>query len=178
MPFSRGRQHRSRSPKRLVQWDAGPQAGGLGVSATGATLWTQGVVLVSEPNTTIVRIRGYASILLLSAAAAGDGFKGALAMGVASTTAFTAGVASLPSPLTEPEWSGWIYYQMFDVRAITATIADGVNGPGATFKMNIDTKAMRKFRADETLFGSIEVVESGTATAELNADTRALLKLP
>ncbi len=110
-----------------------------------------------------------------TADAAGAGFFGALGIGVVNTAAFVAGVASVPTPLTELEWPGWLFHSFFDIRSNTATIADGVNQ--LSQQMVIDSKAMRKWGNDETLMAIVEVVESTNAALEIQADTRILLKL-
>jgi len=147
------------------------------ISSSGSTIWTSGVALVSEPQATIVRIRGLVTFTLQAASGIGDGFQGALGFGVMTTAAFTAGVASIPTPVTEAEWDGWMFHQFFDVRAVTATIADGSNAVGNVFRMPIDTKAMRIIGDSQTLVPVIEVVESGTASMEMQGETRLLLKL-
>ena len=65
---------------------------------------------------TIVRTYGLLSLMLRSATAIGDGFTGAFGIGKATAAAFTAGIASLPTPLMEVDWDGWLVHQFFDVR--------------------------------------------------------------
>ena len=163
--------------KRSTSWANGAAAADVAITATGKGLWTTGVVLSAALKVTIVRTRGLANILLTSATAAGDGFHGALGLALVPTTAFVAGSAAIPGPFTEEDWDGWLWHSYFDVRAITATIADGVNAALVSQRMEIDSKAMRIFDEDMTLVGMFEVVESGTAVAELHASTRLLVKL-
>ncbi len=42
----------------------------------------------------------------------------------------------------------------------------------------VDTKAMRKFPAEMSIYAALEVVEIGTATLNVFFDSRALGKLP
>ena len=174
MARSHGFQRQTRSPRRSVQWAFGPNATNVALTATGPVTWTNGVVTSLE--TTIVRIRGMILVTLTSATAAGDGFSGAMGIGIAGTPAFVAGSASLPTPVTESEWDGWMWHTFFQVQAVTATISDGANAVGASLRIPVDTKAMRKFSDAQTLFGMIEVTELGTAVAEVQADTRMLAK--
>ena len=177
MARPRGFLPRRTTSKRQTAWGFGPDEVDGSIGASGSQLWTNGIILVAEINATIVRIRGKMRIQLLTATAAGDGFFGALGLCLVSTDAFVAGVASIPGPLNDLPWGGWIWHSFFDVRTITGTIADGVNAATASTLIDIDSKAMRKWGVNETLVGVIEHVESGTATAELQGDTRVLVKL-
>ena len=164
-------------PRRKTVWSVGPQEVDRNLTSSTAVLWSAGVVLAAAQEATIVRIRGLVSATLLASAATGDGFFGAYGIGIVTTAAFTAGIASVPTPLTEEDWDGWMWHTYFDIRAPTATIADGVNAVGAVNRTVIDSKAMRKFTGDMTLFGATEVVESGTSNVEIQGQTRVLFKL-
>jgi len=163
--------------KRMTSWGVGPQSLEVLLTASAKQLWTAAVVLVRDTKVTIVRIRGMVHIMQTNATSIGDGFSGALGIGVMSGDAFNAGVASLPGPVTDSEWDGWMWHSFFDVRQRTAIEADGVNSGSGDVRIEIDTKAMRKFEDTEALVGVIEVTEQGTATAEFWADSRILLKL-
>ena len=113
----------------------------------------------------------------MTAAAAGDGFFGAVGLGKVSEQAAGVGVTAVPSPMDEENWDGWLWHSYFDIRAITATIADGVNAGIAYQRLVIDSKAMRKVDSADVIVGAISVVESGTATMEMNADSRQLIKV-
>jgi len=170
-------QHRARS-RRLTTWTVGCESNNQAFSANGSTIWSQGVQLVAESQATIVRCRGLISATLLTAAAAGDGFFGAFGIGIVNENAFTVGgTTSVPTPITDIDWPGWLWHQFFDVRAVTATIGDGVNAVGAYARFEIDSKAMRKMGDEEVLMGVTQVEESGAATMEVNANTRLLFKL-
>jgi len=173
--MGRQRVFQARSPRRLTDWGAGVNAGGVGAAATGKFLWTTSLS-VSSPFT-MIRLRGYAHITLASSAAVGDGFTGAIGVALVNTDAFLAGAGSIPGPFTDQNWDGWFYHHFFDVRSITATIADGANASAASQRIVIDSKAMRKWDPSETMVGMFEVSESGAASIELNAQTRVLLKV-
>ena len=81
---------------------------------------------------------------LLTAAAAGDGFFGAVGIGIVTNQAFVAGVTSMPEPFDEVNWDGWMWHFFFDIRSVTATIGDGVNAASVSQLLTIDSKAMRK----------------------------------
>ena len=86
--------------------------------------------------------------------------------------------APLPECLTEENADNWLWIQYFDARTVTGVRADGVNAVGAVFQRDIDTKAMRKLPDEMSLYGATEVVESGAATLEVQAQTRTLMKMP
>ena len=161
---------------RSTAWAVGPAEADGALSATGAEGWSSGVVTTLS-KVTIVRIRGFVHSFLNSGDAIGSGFFGAWGIGLATSAAFSAGIASLPTPLTEEDWDGWIWHSYFDCRTVTATIADGVNGSAVSYLKEIDSKAMRKFDNDMTLFGATEVVESANAGLETQAQCRMLVKL-
>ena len=126
---------------------------------------------------TVVRIRGHLSALLTSYSAAGDGYHCAVGIGIASAAAFDAGIASVPTPLTEAAWDGWMYHSFFDVHGALAAGASAVGVANGGAELDIDTKAMRKILDEMTLYAALEVVELGTAVMEVWTDSRLLLKL-
>jgi len=166
------------SHRRATSWLVGPQARDESVSITGLSLWTLGVLNLGE-DVTVVRTRGLFSAFLRSATAVGDGFFGAVGIGIVTQKSFAIGSTAMPGPLTEVDWEGWLFHSFFDIRAVTATIADGVNAVKTVLQMEIDSKAMRKFEGDSTvsMFGMVEVVESGTSVMEYHAEVRQLWKL-
>ena len=177
MARRRGFQPRT-GARRKTAWTVGPQEVDRTLTSSTAVIWSAGVILTNEPEVTIVRTRGIITATLEVVAAIGDGFFGAVGIGVVTSAAFTAGVASVPTPLTEEQWDGWLFHTYFDVRSVTATIGDGVNAVGAVVRIPIDSKAMRIFTEDMTLIGVTEVVESGASNMEMQGQTRILVKLP
>ena len=70
-----------------------------------------------------------------------------------------------------------MYHQFFSCIATSAT--PGQTGEGSDmFRIQVDTKAMRKFNADQTLMAVIDVVEVGTAVMQFHFNSRMLTKLP
>ena len=163
--------------KRITNWGLGPQAIDVEFSATGSQIWSTGAVLTIEAAVTLVRLRGLCSFYQTVADAPGTGFAGAVGIGLVTSQAFAVGVTAVPTPVTEVGWEGWLYHRFFDTRAITATIADGVNAVAVTNQFEIDSKAMRKWTDNFTLMGVVEVVEIGIGTVQMHADTRTLIKL-
>ena len=120
---------------------------------------------------------------LTSAAAALDGFAGAFGIGVITAAAFTAGVGSVPTPITEIGWDGWLYHQFIDLRApglidgSAAVDVDIMLSTTAAVRIPVDSKAMRKIGIDEVTFGVLEVIEVGTAALSWRFNSRILDKL-
>ena len=161
----------SRRSQKTTDWGVG--AGGTvltSLTASGSSILGAGAAPV-EPKT-IVRTRGLFSASL-TVGAAGNGFFGAVGIGIVSQPAFTAGIASMPTPISEAVWEGWMWYSFFDCRT-------GVNPDDGSsiHRIEVDSKAMRKVSNDDVIFAAIEVVEVGTATLEVQFDTRILLKSP
>ena len=170
--FSNASRHRS--PRRPTSWEVGVNAVEQAISATSNLIWTNAVT--SALASTLVRIRGYA-FLRLEVAGAGDGFEGALAIGLVSNEAVAAGAAAVPNPLTDANFDGWIWHHFFDVHSVTATIADGVNANAVVQRIEIDSKAMRIWDGSGyTLIGVMGARESGTVSLVLGAETRILVK--
>lgn len=169
---SRGFPARSR---RLTSWVLGPEANDVGASANATVLWTQTTV-TTEPIT-VIRTRGVCQLYLTAASAIGDGFAGALGIGIVSDQAAAAGAASVPDPKSEVDWDGWLWHSFFDLRVLSTTLADGVNASVASVRIEIDSKAMRKWDESMTMIGVLGAVESGTAVMEMQADCRMLIKV-
>ena len=161
------------SARRVKAWTQGPNIVNLSGSSSESLLWSNSIILTSESKVTWLRIRGLFSIQQTVATAINDGFFGAVAIGVASTAAIAAGVGSVPTPITEMDYD-WMWHQFFDIRQITSTEGDGANSKVSSFRVDIDSKSMRKMGPSQSMFGVIELVEQGTASWFAEADTRVL----
>ncbi len=171
--------HSSRLPRQTRQrskiWNDGPITTELTVTTNGVTVWTTGQTALG--GVTIARIHGIVTFSLIAATAIGDGFAGAMGIGIVTADAFAAGSGSMPSPTGDQDWGGWIFHKHFDVHASTSTEGDGQNALSNYQRMEIDTKAMRKMAPNETIFGSVGVVINGTADMRVNGNTRMLVLL-
>ncbi len=134
--------------------------------ATGSIILFSGAA--AHEGETVVRVRGLLTLALLTASAVGDGFFGAFGMAVVSTASVTAGVGSIPTPITEASWDGWLLHRFFNVSSVLG------GGQGAYENIILDSKAMRKASEDETIVGVAEYVESGTATIDTQVRVRVL----
>jgi len=160
--------------KRNTDWGFGVDMLAQSLTISGKLLGTTSLSVVEQQ--TIVRIRGLIHLQLTSVDVVSAGFLGACGIGLVQNDAFSVGITALPGPQTDANWDGWMWHSFFDVRAVTATIADGANAVGVDQRLEIDSKAMRKWTADMTLILMVEVTESGTATLRVNGDSRILLK--
>ncbi len=173
MAHSRGFRNQIRSPRRRTEWFAGVGSqAATALSGVGSTLLGNSIVTTFGEET-LVRTRGLLSIVMKTAASVGEGFLGAVGIGIVSTAALTAGVASVPTPVTEVSWDGWLWHTFF-------ALHESLGGGGEhVLQIPIDSKAMRKLETDMSFYAVVEVgVEIGTATADVFLDTRMLAKLP
>jgi len=165
---------RSHTSRRKTGWEEGPGTNTLVTrSSSGASVLGLGFS-VGLDGFTIIRLRGAVELMLTAVASAGDGFAGALGIGMASSTAFAAGVASLPAPISEIGDENWLWHRMFQVHSAQTTA--GVIR--ATVRIEIDSKAMRKFDSGRTVYAAIELTEVGVASMDIRLGTRMLLKVP
>ena len=160
--------------RRTAKWSVGPKAEPIALTATGQQLGTS-VVLVTEAEATIVRLRGDFLVFLTAATAQGDGFSGAFGVGLVSNEAFNAGQAAVPGPVSEQDWDGWLYHRFFHSFSPNSGIS--VSEQAIIQRVEIDSKAMRKWSEGYTLTPVVEVLEEGTAVGEVWFQSRVLLKL-
>ena len=182
---------RSRFPRTSVRhrssWEVGPETSGGGAPQSISSSLAQiagTATQATEDGQTLIRTRGELLAWIGSSSAANNGFHGAFGIAKATSAAVLAGVASVPTPITEEAWDGWLYHRYFTLftggtiaAATAAQQADQVNSQTAALRFEIDSKAMRKFDVNEALYGCIELVEVGTAAMEWTFNCRMLFKL-
>ena len=187
-PLRRSGFRTTRSASRKTSWAVGPETGASGaaqgISGSIAELAASAAQALQD-GLTLVRTRGELVLWLKTATAVGDGFHGAFGIAQATSAAFLAGAASLPTPLTEEDWDGWLYHRYFNIQSpgpiAVATASQEVlqvNNVAAGLRIEVDSKAMRKSSVDEAIYAAIEVVEVGTATMNWAFNCRLLCKLP
>ena len=165
------------SQRRKTSWERGPR-GGVSLAVEGAIAFPIGVSSASD-GLTIVRTRGELLYALTLVTTANDGFD-TVAFGVCivSENAFAVGITAIPTPFTDASWDGWMVHNM--TAAFQPVAGDSVGELGSSAnRIDIDSKAMRKFKATDVLVGVLETdgeVGAATITAKLNS--RLLLKLP
>ncbi len=174
---SDGRHRFPQSQRRRTGWEEG--TGGttlLNLTTTTPSFVGQALGIQTD-GLTLVRTRGYFKIVMQLAASLGDGMTGAFGIGLASTAAVAAGIGSVPTPITEQNWEGWLYWHGFSVEAITASESNW--GNEVLDVAEIDSKAMRKIDSDMSFYAAIEIgTETGAVTAIVHHDSRMLFKLP
>ncbi len=158
--FSAGR-------KRLSEWIGPADQAYVAVASAGATLI--GFASFEEP-TTIVRTRGAISVIPQTSAADVD-IVGAFGIGVVSTEAFTAGIASVPEPFSDADWGGWYVWRSFSSRF---EFLDATGTILPAFNFEVDSKAMRKVASNETL---VMVAEAQVGAYSISTPLRTLVEL-
>ena len=161
--------------RRLTSWDEGVGGGSPVVESATITRFLGSALQFDGDGLTLVRTRGEFMANLTAASAAGAGYVGAVGIGLATFAAVTAGIASVPTPITEQGWDGWIWWSPI---YCFAGRADEVEGGLANQRLVIDTKGMRKLHEEDALYAAIEVTEVGAASLNVALDTRMLFKLP
>ena len=163
---------RTRS-KRATSWGFGPGGTALNAFSSSSTQFIGSSVNLAQGvlEATLVRLRGTFTCIQRSATTAGDGFAGAFGIGLATKEAITGGVTTVPEPLTDVEWGGWVYHRMFSMHNSTT----GANLEKVEWE--VDSKAMRKWDEQMGLYAIMEVVEIGGASLDVFFDSRILIKL-
>ena len=167
----------ARGPRRKTAWGIGPGGDGVvSITGVGSTLIGAGAASTLE-GSTVVRLRGHLLIQANTAVGTQDHMTGAFGIGIVQNTAFTAGIASVPTPVTESSDENWLFHQFFSIAppAGGETWADGVS---SALRMDVDTKAMRHFDSDRILYAAVEIgAENGTVGLAVYFDSRVLVKL-
>ena len=123
--LSRGLSRGRVVPRRRKVWGLG--VGGTAVtslSVTGAQ-FVGSAVTPTVDDLTLMRTRGMLNLVGLTSDAAGVGFQGAFGIAVATAAAVTAGIASVPTPLTEQAWDGWLYWTPISIHRGDSAFANG-----------------------------------------------------
>ena len=169
----------TRTVRRLTEWvNVLPVSAGVALTGT-QTLGNLGTALGVSTGLkgTIVRIRGEA-LVHFDPTSAQDVFFVAMGLGMFSSDGFAAGPASVPSPLDDPDWGGWIWHKLFAFGpAVSATEDDA--SLAQTVRQEIDSKAMRKWSPNETLGFSVDgQIFNGGGTYDYSAICRVLFLNP
>ena len=160
---------RGRGTRRKTHWTEA--SGAISLSAAGATLLF--TTQAGHEGETVARVRGLLHAELDTANSVADGFFGAFGMAIVTSAAAAAGVASIPTPLTEAGWDGWFLHRYFSVIRGGAGVAGTAEGAGS-HRLELDSKAMRKANEDEAIVGVLEVTETGIATMSAQVRVRIL----
>ena len=123
-----------------------------------------GAQQLAIPAATLVRTRGSLLVRVIAAGDVDDVLGGAFGLIVASNQAFAAGVASLPSPVTEIEndWVVWVPVTLNADLGSTNPLE-----PAAFQRVEFDSRGMRKMKLGESLVGVFEMFQSGGTTGTI-----------
>ncbi len=165
-----------RPPKKTVMWigntaAATPQV----IAANTAVLYSvlNATALALRPFT-VMRSRGFVTFQSDQVVQSEDPH-GAYGEIVVTTNATTAGVASIPDPLTEPEASWYVYVPTY-CRFSFATAVGRQDVMGQANVFQFDSKAMRKVGIDDDLAG-VWVNGDATFGADAFVNGRTLIQL-
>ena len=161
--FVRGRT----GARRAVQWLGPADQAYVSVTSGGATLLSS--FAFAEPAT-VTRTRGQVSVIP-QAFTADVEFAGAIGMGIVSAEAFAVGIASVPEPFSDADWSGWFVWRSFSYHFEFGT-AEAFAFPDWSF--DVDSKAMRKVGPNEVV---VIVAESQVGPYKISTLFRMLVKL-
>ena len=187
MPGSRRSRFPTTSVRHRSSWEVGPETTGNGGPqelSSSAVQIAGTAIQATEDGQTLIRTRGELLIYLKNSSSIGDGFHGAFGIAKATSAAVLAGVASVPTPITEEAWDGWLYHRYFsiigaDPIATSTASTEALQNLATTgaVRIEIDSKAMRKFDVNEAFYGCIEVIEHGAGAMEWLFNCRMLFKL-
>ena len=155
-----------RSHGRKIDYEWNGSAWGVSQAAGGRTV--TGLIVLAIPGT-LFRCRGNA---VVSIDGPTDGDKLVVAMGImlVQSDAFAAGVTSVPDPLSDTG-SDWIWHQYVPLQAQAANLEHGV-----VARVEIDSKAMRKFKPNQTLIMTWTGSSlAGTPAFDVTGGVRALI---
>ncbi len=142
---------RRQGPRRLTEWGGSADIDNSAIVAAGTAVLTQDftqAVLAAVVPATIVRVRGEIWVASDQASASEEPF-GALGFAVVKEQARVAGVASVPSPITDETDDSWFVLQF--IQAFFAT------GQGVTWqRYAFDSRAMRKLADGDALVMVVE----------------------
>ena len=173
--------------RRSRGWAVGP---GTGTGGDAQAITTSSTVLAGvgalavDDGLTIVRTRGECLLYLISADAPNAGYFGAIGIAKVTGSAFAIGATAIPAPLDEEDWDGWAYHRYFSIFSASVIAAgaaadvDIVNSVTASLRFEIDSKAMRKFDADDVYMAVLQVFEVSTAALQWSMNSRILALLP
>jgi len=142
----------------------------------GKTLGDVSVGASAQARFTSVRLRGSA-YCHLDAGAATETCEVGLGLINVKAAAFSAGVASMPGPLSDIEQS-WVWHHIFTMGpAVLATDEGGDISRNS--RIVIDSKSQRKTQIGEVLaFVAEGVILSGTPTWDIFASVREMVLIP
>jgi len=134
--------------RRVKQWDNMGEVGVTEAFTANGTQIIAGAAQTFNAGATILRVRGSGLITMKGAT---DNDKAAIALGLllVDADAFAAGDSAMPDP-ADDSTRGYLWFGSWVLNSVIVT-GTQVSEACATVRFEIDTKAMRKTRATETL---------------------------
>ena len=173
--------NRSRHPRnyrrRSTTWELGPF--GVRAFSAGTPLLVPTNAQALIDGLTIVRVRGEMLLQLATIDASLSGFSRiGVGMCVVTENAFNGGSTTVPAPIADIGWNGWLWHWTGTITGTSSATTDVATSPAGIVRVPIDSKAMRIFKNTDVLIGVIEAEdEVGVATANMMFNTRVLVKL-
>ncbi len=159
-----------RGRRRATAW-SGPFT--MNLDDTGTGLHTLVTLVPTEAETTIVRVRG-SMIFQFLPDTVNDVYLGAIGLITVQAAASAAGSASMPGPVTDASNDGWFWHSFVDFMASGV----GAEVPGYGYRVDIDSKAMRKVNDNERVVMRLEsTTHSAGVSVKVAGDFRVLSKL-
>ncbi len=127
------------------------------VSGTSTTI--NGILSFTGPGT-ILRARGFVQASLDATMQVGDEISMAWGLGIVSTDAAVAGATAMPDPGGDADYP-WLWWEQMTLRS--EETLQGFSWGLTAQRVDVDTKAMRKFKPGQTLLVINQVTSSSGA---------------
>ena len=105
-----------------------------------------GIGFTVSSSSTVLRIRGSLAFKATPDAITDDDVVG-IGLGIVTSDALAVGGTSIPGPLGDPDWGGWIWHNFVP---FLAGASSGINELDYRV-IEVDSKAMRKMKVNESL---------------------------
>ena len=135
----------------------------FGASLTGSIAGSVGLALTVAAGT-LVRTRGLIQASVTTSGAAANDIVGVFGIIIVSSEAFSAGLASLPTPLSDPE-RDWVVWQPFGLYADATT--PGEAATGANSITPFDSRGMRKMKTNDVMAPVFEAAQNDATTGTI-----------
>ncbi len=154
------------------EWNATPS---LTVEVSTDGTHEGGLLNFSIPGT-ILRIRGYVSAIFDESSQVGDKMTVTFALGMVSTDAKDVGATALPDPGGEPEYP-WLWWGQLRLDSFSTNGLPSASWGPAAQRMEVDSRAMRRFKPRESLVWVVERADAGGAPVTIitTGSTRVLI---
>jgi len=166
---------RTRSVRRATTWFGGPEGPSGSISSTSSNLFPIGITAL-DPGVTAIRFHGSLLLGLVTAVASG-GFDWAFGIAIVSENAAGVGITAIPTPIADEDWDGWMVHRTGSLIAISSAVPSEWVSVNVSERVELDSKAMRKFKQTDVMVAVLDVEESGTAAMRAFLRSRILVKI-